>query len=83
MQATFELPDSVVHELETFAIQQGTTPDRLLQELIAEHLHRDSLRLRTRQEVRLPLITIAETGPIRAVNGSDLDDIFAREDLAS
>ncbi len=83
MQAMFDLPDRVIRELETLAIEEGTTPGQLIQDLVTEHLKQHG-RLRTKeQEVRLPLIPIAETGPIRTLRGSDLDEILAREDLAS
>jgi hypothetical protein len=83
MQAMFELPDKVMRELETLAVEEGTTPERLTEQLVAEHVQRQSRHLKTKRQVRVPLIPIAETGPIRTLSGSDLDDIFAREDLAS
>lgn len=82
MQATFELSERVLRDLEALALEEGTTPERVIEQLLAEHGHRRS-PLVTKQQVRLPLIPIAETGPIKAFSGADLDDIFAREDLAS
>jgi hypothetical protein len=83
MQAMFELPDQIVRELETLAIKEGTTPERLIQQLVTERLERQSRRPGTKQEMQVPLIPITETGPIGMLSGSDLDDLFAREDLAS
>ena len=79
----FELPDKVIRELEELAVEERMTPERLIERLVAEQVQRHSRELKTKRQVRLPLIPIAETGPIGMVSGSDLDDIFAREDLAS
>ncbi len=83
MQAIFELPEKMMRDLQTLAVEEGTTPDRFIQQLVSEHLRRQEHQSRVKREVRLPLIPIAETGPIPMITGTDLDDIFAREDLAS
>jgi hypothetical protein len=82
MQAIFELPEKVMRELQTLAVEERTTSDRLIQQLVTEHRRRQDHQSPLKQEVRLPLIPIAETGSIRTISGTDLDDIFAREDLA-
>ena len=83
MQATFRLPEKVIHELEALAAEQGTTPDTLVHQLIVEHIQQHSQQVKIRQEARLPLISVTETGPIRKLYGCDLDDIFACEDRSS
>ena len=83
MQARFELPDNIMRELETLAVAEGTTPDLLIRRLVTKHLQEHSSSSQIKKEVQLPLIPLAETGPIRPLSGTDLDDLFAREDLAS
>ena len=83
MQARFELPDKAMRELEALAAAEGTTPDVLIRRLVTEHLRKHSPPSQIKKEVQLPLIPMAETGPIRPLTGADLDDLFAREDLAS
>jgi hypothetical protein len=83
MQASLELPDKVMRELEALAVAEGTTPDLLIRRPVTEHLQQHSSPSQVKKEVQLPLIPVAETGPIRSLSGTDLDDLFAREDLAS
>lgn len=83
MQARFELPDRVMRDLEALAVAEGTTPDVIIRRLVTEHLQQHSSPSQIKKEVQLPLIPVAETGPIGPLSGTDLDDLFAHEDLAS
>lgn len=83
MQTRFELPDQIVRELEILAVEEGTTADRLIQQLVTERLQQHSRKSENKQKTQFPVIPIAETGPIRMFSGSDLDDIFGRDELAS
>jgi hypothetical protein len=83
MQSTFELPEMAMKELEALAVREGTTPSGLVRLLLTEHLQQNREASQARRPVSLPLIPIGETGNIQPVSGSDLDEIFAREDLAS
>ncbi len=84
MQSTFELPEMAMKELEALAVREGTTPAGLVRRRVTEHLQQNrDFASYARRPVSLPLIPIGETGMIQPVNGSDRNEIFAREDLAS
>jgi len=87
MGATVQLSEVLAHRLEALAEEEGTSVDRLIQRLVAEHLERrDALSAHgsvLRKKVRFPVIAKEETGIVSPVTGADLDEMFGREDFAS
>ena len=71
--------------------EEGTSVDGLVLRLVAAHLERrkshSALRpghqAAPRKDIRLPLIPREETGMIFPVTGADLDEMFARDNIAS
>ena len=78
MQATVELSDAVLQQLDALASREGATTADLIRRLIEAHLNRRQPAERN-QFVRLPLIPVSETGPIQSVTGSEVDEILARD----
>jgi hypothetical protein len=83
MQSTFELPETAMKALEALAVREGTTPAGLVQRIVKEHLRQNGGTSRANRPVSLPLIPIGETGTVQPIAGLDLDEMFAREDIAS
>ena len=79
MQATVELPESMLQELETLARRQGATAADLIRRLVEAHLANSEPDPQHRFDVALPLIPAAETGPIRPVTGGDVDELLSRD----
>lgn len=87
MEATVQLPEALAHQLEKLAEEEGTSIDGLIRRLVSEHLERrgsrPAHRTAPRKDALFPPIPKEETGVIRPVTGTDLDEIFALDDLAS
>jgi hypothetical protein len=83
MQATVELPDAVLRQLEVLAEREGATPADLILRLVKTHVEQCSPQLQSTIDVRLPLIAASETGPIQPVTGRDVDEIFSRDHLTA
>jgi Ribbon-helix-helix protein, copG family len=83
MQATVELPEAVVRELEVLARGEGTTTADLIQRIVEAHLARCQTTGERRFTVSLPLIPAAETGPIQPVSGRDVDELLARDHFSA
>jgi Ribbon-helix-helix protein, copG family len=83
MQATLELPEAVVRQLETLARQEGATPADLIRRLVEAHVASVGPSAQRNLEVRLPLIPASETGPIQPVTGADVDAILSRDHLTA
>ena len=74
MQATVELPEPILDELQAVARRNGESVSEVIQRLVVMHLdHRGE----PRGEVALPLIPASETGPISPVTGAFLDELTA------
>jgi len=76
MQATVELPDQVLHQLEMLAGQDGATPSDLIRRIVEDHLARSQPSEPRTYSVSLPLISATETGPIQPVTGKHLDGLL-------
>jgi hypothetical protein len=83
MQTSVELPELLVEQLERLAESEGTTATDLIRRWIEEGFERARSHAGCGTRVALPLIPAAETGPIRPIYGSDLDEWSVRDDLAS
>jgi hypothetical protein len=83
MVATVQLPDALADRLERLARQEGTSLPGLIERLLTEHLEQHKASPPGNHETRLPLIPKRQTGVVLPVTGADLDEMFAREDLAS
>jgi hypothetical protein len=83
MQATLELPEAVVRQLETLARQEGATPADLIRRLVDAHVASVGPSAQRNLEVHLPLIPASETGPIQPVTGADVDAILSRDHLTA
>ena len=79
MQATVELPEAVLRELEILARREGATAADLIRRLVETHVASSQPPVERRLEVPLPLIPAAETGPIQPVTGADVDELLSRE----
>jgi hypothetical protein len=73
MQATVELPEAVLRQLEMVARQEGATPADLIRRLVEAHIETINAPSQPNLEARLPLIPASETGPIQPVTGKDVD----------
>jgi hypothetical protein len=83
MQATVELPEAVLRQLETLARQEGATPADLIRRFVEARIETSNAPLQRNPEVRLPLIPASETGPAQPVTGADVDAIFSCDHLSS
>ena len=87
MEATVQLPEALAHRLERIAAEEGTNLSGLIRRLVSERAERPGAASRHRTgprgNVSFPLIPKEETGVIHPVTGSDLDEMFALDDLAS
>jgi metal-responsive CopG/Arc/MetJ family transcriptional regulator len=64
VQATVELPDAVLRQLEALADREGATAADLIRRLVEAHVNRSQPATDRKQYVRLPLIPASETGRI-------------------
>ena len=69
MQATVELPEGVLQQLEMLARREGATPGDLIRRIVEDHVARSQPSGQRSLNVSLPLIPASETGPIRPVTG--------------
>jgi hypothetical protein len=83
MQATVELPDALLRQLEMLAKQEGATPADLILRIVKTQVEQCSPQLQSTIEVHLPLIAASETGPIQPVTGRDVDETFSRDHLTA
>jgi hypothetical protein len=81
MQATVELPEFVIQQLEMLARREGATPGDLIRRIIEDHVARSQPSIRQSLNVSLPLIPESETGPIRPVTGKDVDELMTDDHL--
>jgi hypothetical protein len=83
MQATVELPEVVLQELEMLARQEGATPGDLIRRIVEDHVARIQPSVQHTFNVSLPLIPASETGPIRPVTGKDVDELLSDDRLTA
>jgi len=83
MQATVELPEAVLRQLEMLAKREGATPADLIRRLVEAHAEGSNPTAQHNLEAHLPLIPASETGPIQPVTGADVDAILSRDHLAA
>jgi hypothetical protein len=76
MQATVELPEVVLQQLEMLARREGATPGDLIRRIVEDHVARSQRSVISNLNVSLPLIPASETGPIRPVTGTDVDKLL-------
>ena len=77
MQATVELPDAVLQQLEMLARREGATPGDLIRRIVEDHVARSQPSAQRTLNVSLSLIPASETGPIRPLTGKDVDDLLS------
>ena len=77
MQATVELPEVVLHQLEMLARREGATPGDLIRRIVEDHVARSQPSVQRSLNVSLPLILASETGPIRPITGKDVDELLS------
>ena len=77
MQATVELPEVVLHQLEMLARREGATPGDLIRRIVEDHVARSQPSVPRSLNVSLPLILASETGPIRPITGKDVDGLLS------
>ena len=83
MQATVELPEMVLQQLEMLARREVATPGDLIRRIVEDHVARSQPSEQRTLNVSLPLIPASETGPIRPVAGKDVDDLLPDDRLTA
>jgi hypothetical protein len=83
MQATVELPEVVLQQLEMLARREGATPCDLIRRIVEDHVARSLPSVRRTLNVSLPQIPASETGPIRPVTGKDVDELLSDDHLTA
>ena len=83
MQATVELPEAVLQQIETLARREGATPGDLIRRIVEDHVARREPAVRRTLDVSLPLIPDSETGPVRAITGEDVDELLSDDRLTA
>jgi hypothetical protein len=83
MQATVELPEVVLQQLEMLARREGATPGDLIRRIVEDHVARSQSSAPRSFKVSLPLIPASETGPIRPLTGKDVDELLSDEHLSA
>jgi hypothetical protein len=81
MQATVELPEVILQQLEVLARREGATPGDLIRRIVEDHVARSQPSEQRTFNVSLPLISASETGPIRPVTGEDVDELLSDDRL--
>jgi hypothetical protein len=76
MQATVELPEVVLHQIEVLAQREGATPSDLIRRIVEDHVARSQPSVQHGLNVSLPLIPASETGLIRPITGKDVDELL-------
>ena len=83
MQATVELPEVVLEQLEMLARREGATPGDLIRRIVEDHVARSQPSVKRTFNVSLPLIPASETGPVRPVTGKDVDELLSDDRLTA
>jgi len=83
MQATVDIPEVVLHQLEMLARREGATPGDLIRRIVEDHVARSQPSVARGLDVSLPLIPASETGPIRPVTGKDVDELLSDDRLTA
>jgi hypothetical protein len=83
MQATVELPEVVLQQLEILARREGATPGDLIRRIVEDHVARSQPSVQRGFNVSLPLIPASETGPIRPLTGKDVDELLSDDNFAA
>jgi hypothetical protein len=83
MQATVELPEVVLQQLELLARSEGATPSDLIRRIVEDHVARSQASVPRSFSVSLPLIAASETGAIQAITGKDLDDLLSDDHFSA
>jgi Ribbon-helix-helix protein, copG family len=83
MQATVELPEVVLRQLEALARQEGATPADLIRRIVEDHVARSQPSAQHSFKVSLPLIPASETGPIQSIQGKDVDELLSDDHLST
>lgn len=83
MQATVELPDLVLQQLEMLARREGATPGDLIRRIVEDHVARSQPAAQRTIDVSLPLIPASETGPIGPITGIDVDELMSDDHLTA
>ena len=83
MQATVDLPEAVLHQLEMLARREGGTPGDLIRRIVEYDVARSQPSAARSLNVSLPLIPASETGPIRPVTGKDVDELLSGDRLTA
>jgi hypothetical protein len=81
MQATVELPELVLQQLELLAQREGATPGDLIRRIVEDHVARSQPSVQRSLNVSLPLIPASETGPIGPITGQDVDELLLDDHL--
>jgi len=81
MQATVELPETVLRQLETLARSEGKTVADLIQQIVQSHMADRQTLNDLRSAASPPVIPATETGPIQPVSGRDVDELLSRDHL--
>jgi hypothetical protein len=83
MQATVDLPEVVLQQLEMLARREGATPGDLIRRIVEDHVARSQPSAQPSLNVSLPLIPASETGAIRPVTGKDVDELLSDDRLTT
>ena len=83
MQATVELPEAILQQLEALARSKGTTAAGLIQQIVQAHLTNRQTLDEFHFAVPLPVIPAAETGPIQPISGKDIDELLLHDPFTS
>jgi predicted DNA-binding ribbon-helix-helix protein len=83
MQATVELPEVVLQQLEVLARREGATPGDLIRRIVEDHVARSQPSLRRSLSVSLPIIPASETGPIGPITGKAVDELLSNDHLTA
>ena len=83
MQATVELPEAVLRQVEVLARREGVTAAELIRRLVSAHVACSKPSVEHNHEAPLPLIPASETGPILPIKGKDVDELLARDHLTA
>jgi hypothetical protein len=83
MQATVDLPEDLLREIETLARREGASAPELVRRVLEEHIARSQPVAVAQIDVHLPLIPASETGAIYDIRGVEIDALLSRDDFAA
>jgi hypothetical protein len=83
MAATIRLPENLAGRLEDLAREENVSVDILVGRIVSEHLGRRHSQQTDREPVSFKPLSKDETGEIRSLTGTEIDEIFASEDYLS